>query len=169
MTTLRRVAPFSLVAAVAGLVLAVAFAAGQATPPATPGTPAVATPCAALGTPVAVDECQPAGPGTPVAVDGLVVTLTAASTKAGPIDLTVEVRDGHGKAVRDATVAVRTHNVEMNHGTSVYHAKYEGKGRYLAKQAAMGMGGPWIAEVRIQRKGQPEASVAFLVTLSGPM
>ncbi|HEY7036028.1 MAG TPA: FixH family protein [Thermomicrobiales bacterium] len=171
-------------AVLAGLILAAWFAlpaaqratlgAGE-TPTATPtcprltdtnGTPA--TPVD-LGTPTAAVVCSETGLGTPVAADGLWITVTAAQSKAGPVDLTIGVADDTGAPVDDATVLVLNQHLEMNHGVSVNEAAHTASGRYLAKQVPMGMGGHWQVEVQISRPDQPVVAAVFEVTLTGPM
>ena len=126
-----------------------------------------ATP-AALGTPTASVVCTETGLGTPVAVDGLRLTLTAAQTKAGPVDLTVEVTDDTGARVDDATVLVLNQHLEMNHGVSITEAAHTGSGRYQATKVPMGMGGHWQVEVQVTRPGQPTVAAVFEIELDGP-
>jgi len=147
----------------------------EETPTATPAcarlTESEATPATAvsLGTPAAAVVCAETGLGTPVAVDGLQLTLTAAQDKAGPVDLTVAVVDAAGQPVVDATVLILTQHLEMNHGVSVDVAFHTGDGVYRANKVSMGMGGHWQVEVQVTRAGQPVAAAAFEVALEGPM
>jgi hypothetical protein len=127
----------------------------------------VATP-AALGTPMAAVDCTETGLGTPVAVDGLELTLTAAQDKAGPVDLTIAVVDTAGEPVVDATVLILTQHLEMNHGVSIDFAFHPGDGVYQANKVSMGMGGTWQVEVQVTRPGQPPAAAVFEVGLEGP-
>ncbi|MEA2595039.1 MAG: YtkA-like [Thermomicrobiales bacterium] len=127
-----------------------------------------ATP-AALGTPTAAVVCTETGLGTPVAVDGLRVTLTAAQSKAGPVDLTVDVRDSAGQPVDDASVLVLNQHLEMNHGISITEAVHTDSGRYQAEQVPMGMGGHWQVEVQVARPGEPPVAAVFEITLAGPL
>jgi len=103
-----------------------------------------------------------------VAVDGLSLTLTAAQTKAGPVDLTVEVFDDAGAPVYDATVLVLNQHLEMNHGVSITEAAHAGSGRYEATKVPMGMGGHWQVEVQVTRPNQPTVAAVFEVALEGP-
>jgi hypothetical protein len=128
-------------------------------PPATP---------AALGTPMAAVVCTETGLGTPVAVDGLELTLTAAQDKAGPVDLSIAVVDAAGEPVVDAAVLILTQHLEMNHGVSIDVAFHTGDGVYRANKVSMGMGGTWQVEVQVTRPGQPPAAAVFEVTLEGP-
>jgi hypothetical protein len=143
------------------------------------GTPSASPACArlseeqpatptALGTPMATVVCTETGPGTPVAVDGLQLTLTAAQDKAGPVDLTIAVVDAAGEPVVDATVLILTQHLEMNHGISIDVAFHTGDGVYRANKVSMGMGGTWQVEVQVTRPGQPPAAAVFEVTLDGP-
>ncbi|MGH2535286.1 MAG: FixH family protein [Thermomicrobiales bacterium] len=135
---------------------------------ATLATPA-ATPCVPVATPLAtIGDCVPVGLGTPVVGDDLVVTLIAGSTKAGPVDLILVVRDAAGEAVEDATVEVRTRHIDMDHGVSTDKAVHQGDGRYLAERVSMGMGGNWEAEIVVRREGEPDVAVIFHVKLVGP-
>jgi YtkA-like len=127
------------------------------------GTPA------ALGTPVVFAICEATGLRTPVPAADLSVTLTAAQTKAGPVDLTVEIVDADGKPVDDATVLVLNQHLEMNHGVSVSEAVHTKSGRYVATKVPMGMGGHWQVEVQITRPDRPMVAAVFEVKLSGPM
>jgi hypothetical protein len=145
------------------------------TPTATPACPRLtdtkgnpATP-AALGTPTAAVVCTETGLGTPVAADGIRLTLTAAQSKAGPVDLTVDVVDDTGAPVDDAKVLVLNQHLEMNHGVSVNEAVRTASGRYVAKGVPMGMGGHWQVEVQVSRPGQPTVAAVFEVKLEGPM
>lgn len=126
-----------------------------------------ATP-AAVGTPMAAVVCTETGLGTPVAVDGVQLTLTAAQDKAGPVDLTIAVVDDAGKPVVDATVLILTQHLEMNHGVSIDVAFHTGDGVYQANKVSMGMGGTWQVEVQVTRPGQPTAAAVFEVSLEGP-
>ncbi|MGH2559986.1 MAG: FixH family protein [Thermomicrobiales bacterium] len=151
-----------------GLVLLALSPAGDNDVAADMASPA-ATPCVPVATPEAnVTTCAPVGWGTPVAGDGLVVTLTADSTNAGPVDLILEVRDATGKPVEDAIVEVRTRHIDMDHGVSTDEAVHQGEGRYLAERVSMGMGGNWEAEIVVTREGQPDVVMTFLVKLGGP-
>lgn len=129
-------------------------------PPATP---------AAMGTPTAAIVCTETGLATPVAVDGLQLTLTAAQDKAGPVDLTVAVVDAAGEPVVDATVLILSQHLEMNHGVSIDVAFHTGDGIYQANDVSMGMGGTWQVEIQVTRPGHPTAAAVFAVTLEGPM
>ncbi len=126
-----------------------------------------ATP-ASLGTPTAGVVCTETGLGTPVVVDGLKLTLTAAQSKAGPVDLTVEITDYAGAPVDDATVLVLNQHLEMNHGVSITEAAHTGSGRYQATKVPMGMGGHWQVEVQVTRPNQPTVAAVFEVALEGP-
>lgn len=97
------------------------------------------------------------------------ITLTAAQNQAGPVDLTIEVRDATGAPVDDATVLVLNQHLEMNMGVGVTAAAHTGAGRYLAKQVPMGMGGDWQVEVQITRPGHPTVAAVFAIKLQGPM
>ena len=160
--------PASFAVAAFGLVLALAamtFGAGA--------TPDAAPPCVGLGTPAPTGTpdlaaCQPTGPGTPVAAAGLTITLAARQTKAGPVDLVIEVRDEGGRGVDDADVSILTRHLEMDHGTGTDRAPRAGRGRYVAEEVAMGVGGRWQTEVVVERPGQPPISVLFVVELTGP-
>jgi hypothetical protein len=165
----------ALAVALAGPVASPPVLGAAETPTATPacprpvnseGTPVIP---AELGTPVAGIVCSETGLGTPVAFADLLLTLTAAQAKAGPVDLTVTLVDAAGQPVTDATVLVLNQHLEMNHGVSVTEADQTGSGRYLAKQVPMGMGGHWQVEVQVTRPGQPPVAAVFVVTLSGPM
>lgn len=158
----------ALALACASFALLVLSSASESRVVADDATPA-ATPCAAVASPEAnVIACAPVGLGTPVVGDGLVVTLVAGSTTAGPVDLIVEVRDAEGEPVEDATVEVRTRHLDMDHGVSTDEAVHQGNGRYLAEGVSMGMGGHWQAEVHITREGHAEVMATFLVELAGP-
>jgi hypothetical protein len=126
-----------------------------------------ATP-AALGTPMAAVVCTETGLRTPVAVDGVQLTLTAAQDKAGPVDLTIAVVDDAGEPVVDATVLILTQHLEMNHGVSIDVAFHTGDGIYQANKVSMGMGGTWQVELQVTRPGQPTAAAVFEVSLEGP-
>jgi len=153
---------------VIGLAAILTFAASATSPSAVQTSTPAGTPCVPIATPApVVDACVAAGLGTPVSGDDLVVELTAASTKAGPIDLIVEIRDRAGTPVEDATVEIRTRHIEMDHGVSTDEAVHQGNGRYLAERVSMGMGGTWQAEIQIAREGRLVVVVTFVVTLSG--
>jgi hypothetical protein len=131
----------------------------------TKGMPASPVP---VGSPAAGVVCTETGPGTPVATDGLVLTLAAGQDKAGPVDLTVEIVDEAGEPVVDATVLFLTQHLEMSHGVSVDAAFHSGDGRYSANKVSMGMGGHWQVEVQATRPGQPAVVAVFVVALTGP-
>jgi hypothetical protein len=132
-------------------------------PQGTPATPVE------LGTPTTAIVCTETGLGTPVAADGLSITVTAAQSKAGPVDLTINLVDAAGAPIDDATVMVLNQHLEMNHGVSDREAVHTASGRYLAKQVPMGMGGHWQVEVQVSRPNQPLVAAVFEVTLTGPM
>ncbi len=110
----------------------------------------------------------PASLDTPVDAEGLTVVLTADGASAGPRDLTVIVTDDDGEPVTDATVAISTSSLEMDHGVSTSETEMIEPGRYLAEHVPMGMGGDWKAEVSIERPGASPVVVEFVVTLEGP-
>jgi hypothetical protein len=153
-------------------------------PPSAGQTGAVGTPCpevfpAGAGTPVApgeatppppdaIETCAAGGLGTPVATDGLVVTLEADDLNAGPRELTVVVADQAGQPVTGATVGIRTRSMEMDHGVSVDETVEVAPGRYVAERVSLGMGGDWLAEVTIERPEAAPAVLYFVLTLEGP-
>ncbi len=96
------------------------------------------------------------------------MALFADDPTAGPVDITVEVMDADGRPVTDAVVTAETQHLEMNHGESVNDAVPVAPGRYLAERVSMGMGGTWQAEVLIDRPGEDQVVVPFLVLLEGP-
>lgn len=184
-TKQRRLVQFGLATAVVVLLALTAWFAFPAAQRATlgaEGTPEATPACArladsegmpatpvSLGTPTAAVVCTETGLGTPVAVDGLQLTLMAAQDKAGPIDLTVTVLDASGQPVVDATVLILNQHLEMNHGVSVNVAFHTGDGVYQANDVPMGMGGTWQVEIQVTRPGQPVAAAVFEIALEGPM
>jgi hypothetical protein len=106
--------------------------------------------------------------GTPAAVSDLVVTVTAGSGMAGPVDLTISVQDATGAPVTDATVTVRHRSLDMDHGVSVRSAEASSPGQYVAENVPMGMGGRWLVEVTIERPGQVPVVLTVELTLEGP-
>lgn len=144
--------------------------------PASGGTPCLlASPGAAGGTQgAAATPAANADPGdaptlgTPVAASCLTVILRAGEPKAGPQDLTVEVRGPDGAPVTDAVVVIRTRHLEMDHGTSTNEAAATGPGIYIAERVSMGMGGTWQAEVEITRPGYEPVVATFILRLEGP-
>src|SRR5262245_19308973 len=97
---------------------------------------AVATPCPTaspvVGTPVDSAATAVANPvtclddsmmGTPVAVDGLVINVTADDDQAGPITLTVDVSDQDGAPVEGAQVTVIARHLEMDMGAFPHEAE----------------------------------------------
>jgi hypothetical protein len=156
---------------IAALGLGAFAAVAQDGTPTPAGTPCVlASPGAVAATPAApdVDVDAAATLGTPVVAACLTVTLRAGEPKAGPQDLTVEVRDPNGAPVSDAGVVILTRHLEMNHGTSTNEAVATGPGVYVAKRVAMGMGGTWQAEVVITRPGYEPVVAVFVIRLEGP-
>jgi methionine-rich copper-binding protein CopC len=126
------------------------------------GTPA-ASPAA-----VACPGPPPEGPlGSPIAVEDMMVTLEAGSTKAGPIDLNVTIADGSGNPVTDAQVSVRARHLEMDHGEFPQLAESNGEGGYVAADVGMGMGGSWRVAVDVVRPGHDPVTAFFLVDLTG--
>jgi hypothetical protein len=163
----RRLLIASFIVLIAGLLLA------------TPSTmsvrswlQAVATPCAAMedATPAPTGEPNCSGvPGTPVARDGLTVTLISAKSVAGPNALSIIVVDEAGEPVTDATVTVNTRSLVMDHGVSTAVAVAgDEPGRYEVERVAMGMGGDWEAEVIVERPGEEPVSFLFVITMEGP-
>jgi methionine-rich copper-binding protein CopC len=144
--------------------------AGSATPCASASpmaSPMAATP--ETGTPVA--GCEPivvdAGFGTPAAADGMTVTLGTNKTKAGPVTLTVTLRDESGAAINRATVELEVKSLDMDMGTSQRTAAAYGNGTYAA-DVNMGMGGAWQVDVQVTLPGKPPVVVHFKVTMTGP-
>ena len=137
-----------------------------------PASPAV-VPCYVVGSPVAREAspilhgCKPVTVGTPLAADGLMVTLTLSSNEAAPQNVVIDVRDANGTPVDDATVTIINRHLEMDHGDFVHTLDHVGQGRYEAKGVGMGMGGRWQTEVVIERPGQPTVTVYFLEKLEG--
>ena len=156
---------------IAAMSLGVLAATAQDGTPSSAGAPCVlASPGVVGATPSAPDVDVDQAPmlGTPVAAACLTVTLRAGEPKAGPQDLTVEVRGPDGAPVTDAGVVILTRHLEMNHGTSTNEAVATGPGVYVAKRVAMGMGGTWQAEVVITRPGYEPVVAVFVVRLEGP-
>lgn len=108
------------------------------------------------------------GFGTPTTRDGLMVTLQAATTEAGPNTLTVEIRDRRERPVTNARVTITTRSLEMDMGTYVDRARSVAPGRY-AVDTPLGMGGRWQATVEVRRQGHRPVVVEFVVTLRGPV
>jgi methionine-rich copper-binding protein CopC len=127
------------------------------------GSP-VASP-AALGTPVAASAC--AGLGTPLATGDVELIVTADSGRAGPLVLTVEVRDGAGQPEEGATVVVTAQHQGMDMGRFPHEAVAAGPGRYVAERVGMGMGGAWLVEVTVDRPGQARVVGYVVVVLEG--
>jgi hypothetical protein len=107
--------------------------------------------------------------GTPVAADGLTVTLLADNFKAGPRQLTVVIVDADGQPMVDATVTIRTRSLEMEHGVAITETVQTEPGHYFAEHVSLGMGGDWLAEVTIERPGAEPVILYFVLTLEGPM
>ena len=75
-----------------------------------------------LGTPPTI------GPGTPIAVDGLQVTLVPSDVQLGNVSLTAEVRDESGAPVADAAVTFFIYSIDMNMGITETPATSSGDG-----------------------------------------
>lgn len=141
------------------------------------GTPVPAVSCPATpvvfgevaATPLPVASPVPAIAASPVAAGGLQVRLEAASDQAGPGTLTVLVADPTCGPVSGATVTISTQSLDMNMGVETNQAAEQAPGRYVATGVALGMGGRWKADVKIERPGQPPVTAEFLFTLKGPM
>lgn len=108
------------------------------------------------------------GPGTPVSISCLTVTLTLDNAAAGPRTITVEVVGQTGAPVTDAEVVLNTRSLVMDHGTSTNQASPTEPGHYVIQKVPMGMGGAWQAEIVITRPGQAPVTVIFTVELEGP-
>lgn len=145
--------------------------AGTPCPAATPG---VGTPETANGeAPAFVDIGSLCGEvsefGTPIAAGDLTVTIEADRLSAGPRELTVAIVDGAGQPVTDATVTIRTRSLEMDHGVSVDETVQTEPGRYFAERVSLGMGGEWLAEIKIERPSSDPIVVYVVLTLDGPV
>jgi hypothetical protein len=134
-----------------------------ATAIASPSTDSDATPAA----------CPPTAPesieGTPIAISGLTINLTADSDRAGPVTLTVDIQERTGTPVTGASVTVTARSLEMDMGATPHDASETNPGSYVAENVGMGMGGDWLVEVAIEVPGQPTVVVYFRVPLTGPM
>jgi len=117
--------------------------------------------------PIDATNCTPGEVGTPVTADDLAVTLTLSSNKAAPQNVTVTIVDTQGHPVTGATVTLVNTHLEMHHGDFVHLLPEQGNGVYAADGIGMGMGGRWQTMIEIERPGQPEVDVIFLVTLEG--
>ena len=127
------------------------------------GTPAaVATP-AVIGTPVADPALE-----TPAAQAGLTVMLLADKTTAGPVVLTVVVRDERCAPVADAAVTVLTRSLVMDHGVKRSEATAAGPGQYVTERVPMGMEGAWQVEVIVSRPDGAAVPFRFVITLEDP-
>ena len=144
---------------------------GAAGTPAAMGTPCpLASPMATPGvTGTAMPVATPVTEATPGAAAGLRLVLLVGSEQAGPNTLTVTVADAACRPVSGATVTILTQSLDMNMGTATNKTVEQAPGQYVATGVAMGMGGRWKVDVRVERPGQPTASAEFLVILKGPM
>ncbi len=139
------------------------------------GSPAADTPtdCVFTGTPapqpspIVLSGCTPGAVDTPVAAAGLVVSLHLSSNKAAPQDVTFTIMNSAGQAVTGATVTMVNTHLEMHHGDFIHLLPEQSPGVYFADGVGMGMGGRWQTRIRIERPGQPEIDVVYLVTLVG--
>jgi methionine-rich copper-binding protein CopC len=122
------------------------------------------TPCQPSGsaTPPA-EECLPdpptGAPGTPIATNGISVTLDVSNDQAGPVDLSATVIDAAGAPVEGATVIFRARHLEMNHGELPYLAAETSPGIYDAGGVGLGMGGHWRIAVDVTLPDQPPVTV----------
>jgi YtkA-like len=107
--------------------------------------------------------------GTPIAISGMTINLTADSNRVGPVTLTVDFQEQAGTPVPAASVTVTARSLEMDMGATPHDADETNPGRYVAENVGMGMGGDWLVEVAIEVPGQPIVIVYFRVPLSGPM
>lgn len=121
-----------------------------------------------FGTPTAEFICTGTGLATPLTVDGLNLTVTAAQDQAGPVDLTITVKNARGEPVVDAKVSLLSQHLEMNHGVSVDEAFHTGDGIYQANDVSLGMGGDWQVEIQVERPNQPIVAAVFTIKLQGP-
>ena len=103
-----------------------------------------------------------ASPGTPVARDGLVVTLGVSGERAGPVDITAKVTDDAGAPVAGARVAIVSEMSGMP-GREETAASETAPGRYLAPGVPLSMAGEWRLSVRISPRAQPTRIVPFVV------
>lgn len=121
-----------------------------------------------FGTATAEFICTGTGLATPLTVDGLNLTVTAAQDKAGPVDLTISIKNARGEPVVDATVTLLSQHLEMNHGISIDEAFHTGDGVYQVNDVSMGMGGDWQVEIQVERPDQPIVAAVFTIVLQGP-
>jgi methionine-rich copper-binding protein CopC len=119
----------------------------------------VAGECAAPPPEDSIDE--------PVTVEGMTIALSAASSKAGPIDLTARLTDETGDPIADAQVWVRARHLEMDHGEFPSLMALSEPGTYVAEQVGMGMGGDWRVAVDVIRPGADPVTAFFGIDLEG--
>jgi len=112
--------------------------------------------------------CTDTGLATPLTVNGLSLTVTAAQDQAGPVDLLITVKNARGEPIVDGKVSILSQHLGMNHGISVDEAFHTGDGVYQANDVSMGMSGEWQVEIQVERPNQPVGAAVFTITLEGP-
>ncbi len=79
---------------------------------------------------------------------------------AGPVTLTVEVKDAKGQPVDGATVSVSAKHTGMSHGGIDGQLASRGSGRYQAS-GSFSMAGTWRATVTVSKEGLSSKTQAF--------
>jgi copper transport protein len=104
-----------------------------------------------------------ASPGTPVAGDGISVTLLTEPVSAGATDVTVVIAAVDGQPLPDARVVVVIMMPGMGSGREETQAVPDDPGRYVAEGVPLGMAGEWHLAVRVSPKGKSTQIFTFAV------
>jgi copper transport protein len=137
-----------------------------ATPSTILGSPAAGTAVATLAhdhavpSPAATPVSLP-GPGTPVAGDGLTVTIAAEPAQAGPTAVSVDLTGQNSVPQSDARVVVFSEMPAMAMGRTGTPAQETSPGHYVAESVPLAMSGEWRITVRVSPRGQPTQTFAF--------
>ncbi len=117
-----------------------------------------------------VDSLPEVLPGEEIALaDGTVATAVVSSENAGPVDITVTLRDSQGNPLESAKVWVRATHLEMDHGEFPHAAVLNEEGSFEARHIGMGMEGAWrLAVDVITADGEPPMTFAVPLEMSGP-
>jgi copper transport protein len=146
--------------AVVAAVHRAALPAKQPSPQASPATEADAHDHHATPRP---DERR-AAVGTPVAIDGLSVTLEVDPERSGSTDVTVVVAQADGAPLSGARVAIISEMAGMA-GREETKATETEPGHYLASDVPLTMAGEWRLTVRVSPKGASTQVIPFSVAM----
>ena len=111
------------------------------------------------------DVANMAGSGTPVARDGIAVSLIPDFGALGQNTVTITVTDDGGAPIDDAAVSIDGDMPEMGMSLTPMAATALGSGQYQITAVPITMGGDWYFDVTVDRADEDPVTIPFIVPI----